>query len=224
MKKRIAASLGLALTSVCAAGPVEFQSLTQACEEALALSALPADLRDQASVYVWRGDEFERTVTSDGGFHCVVQRNHPDAIIPECITSTGKDSILEGIMARTKLVAGGMEGDAADEAAIKMIENGEIAAPSGPGVNYMMSAYNRIYTSRAQAVGQFPPHTMYFAPDAKPDVIGGSYTMALENKGSPFVVEASTHSYIVTFTEAASDSADVEKHCAGQIDVESRFN
>ena len=204
-------------------GHSEIRLMTQACEEALALSALPASMRAQASVYVWRGDGFEKTISSDGGFHCVVQRNHPEAIIPECVTSTGEHSILEGIMERTKMVAAGMPGDDADEKAIDMIRNGELAAPTGPGVNYMLSAYNRIYSGRSQEVRQFPPHSMFFAPDASSEIVGGSYAMALDNKGFPFVVEAASHSYIVTITEKSSESVDVEEYCEGQIDLASRF-
>lgn len=198
---------------------VEFQSLTQRCEESLALSALPASLRDRASVYVWRDGEFEKTITSDGGFHCVVQRNHEDSIIPECVTSTGEDSILRGIMAQTKLAAKGLSLDEVAEEFQSMIDKGEIKSPQQPGVNYMMSAYNLIYTAGSKSIAHIGPHTMFFAPNASNDVVGGSFAMAQEIKGYPVVAEAGSHSYIITFTDSSSESGDVEQYCAGQIDV-----
>ena len=105
MRKSTAFIAGLLLAAPCVADTVEFASLTEECEESLALSALPLELRDRASVWVWRNGDFVRSRASDGGFDCIVQRNHPDSIIPECITSTGRDSILEGIKLRTRLVA-----------------------------------------------------------------------------------------------------------------------
>ena len=97
-------------------------------------------------------------------------------------------------------------------------------APAGPGVNYMMSAYNRIYSSQSDSFIHFPPHTMFFAPDASAEVVGGSIAMAQEIKGFPFVVEAGSHSYIVTITDRSSEPDDVRAHCRGQIDLATDFD
>lgn len=223
MKILSVAVAGLAIAT-SAAAETEFAPLDQACEEALALSALPANMRERANVYVWQENTFVKTISSDGGFHCLVQRNHPDAIIPECVSSTGEDSILKGIMKRTKLVAGGTPDDQAQEAVSKMIADGEINGPSAPGVNYMMSAYNRIYIVAANAVNKIPPHAMFFAPNADPEVIGGSFQEAIATKGFPFVAEAGSHSYIITMTDKPSDSSDVKQACQGQIDTDSPFH
>ena len=204
----------LAASNVAAA---EFRALTESCEEALALSALPVELRPRASVYVWRGDQFEKTIDSDGGFHCIVQRNHPDSIIPECVTASGEDSILKGIFVQTKMAADGMSAAEIAEQAAVMVESGEIPGPEEPGVNYMMSAYNQIYNPAAESIVNVGPHTMFFAPNATNAAIGGSFPMSQETKGFPFVVEAGTHSYIVTFTDKAADTGDVQRQCAGQI-------
>ncbi|MEO0425249.1 MAG: hypothetical protein AAF184_23130, partial [Pseudomonadota bacterium] len=56
--------------------------LPRACEEALALSALPLRLREQASVYALTDQGFELTRRSDGPFTCIVERNHARSIIP----------------------------------------------------------------------------------------------------------------------------------------------
>ncbi len=210
----------LAALGILAAGAVnatEFRALTESCEEALALSALPAELRPRASVYIWRDGQFEKTIDSDGGFHCVVQRNHPDAIIPECITESGEDSILKGIFVQTEMAADGMSAEEIAEKAATMVESGEIPGPTEPGVNYMMSAYNQIYNPAAQSIVTVGPHTMFFAPNATNAAIGGSFPMSQETKGFPFVVEAGAHSYIVTFTDKPADTGDVQSQCAGQI-------
>jgi len=210
---------GSLLFAATAASAADFRPLTQQCEEALALSALPASMRERASVYVWKDGKFEQTIRSDGGFHCIVQRNHPDAVIPECVTSTGENSILKAIMVQTKLTASGMSQDEVEEKTQAMIESGEIAAPDGPGVNYMMSAYNLIYAPNRDEIGHFGPHTMFFAPHASNEVVGGSFQMAQETPGFPFVVEAGTHSYIVSFTQSAAEPDDVQQSCRGQLDL-----
>ena len=163
------------MLAVCGAEAADFQPLTQACEEALALSALPADLRDQADVYVWRDGDFAKTIENGGAFHCVVQRNHPDAIIPECVTASGKDSMLESIFVQTRMTASGMSPDEVAEKAEQMIDSGEIPGPTEAGVNYMMSDYNHIWTANSNAVSHIPAHTMFFAPNATNDALGGSF-------------------------------------------------
>ncbi len=207
------------LVAMAGAHASEFRPLSQQCEESLALSALPAALRERASVYVWKEDGFEKTISSGGGFHCLVQRNHPEAIIPECVSESGRDSILKGIMIKTQMAADGLTAAEIDARAEQMISRGEIASPSEPGVNYMMSAYNRIYSARAQSIVHVGPHSMFFAPDASNEALGGSLKMSQQTYGFPFVVEEGKHSYIVTFTSKAGETAAVEKHCRGQIDL-----
>lgn len=219
MKKIISVAIGTATFLSAAAGAVDFKPLSQSCEESLALSALPAALRERANVYVWKNGDFEKTISSDGGFHCVVQRNHADAIIPECVTSTGEDSILQGIFEQTRMTAMGMSPQEVADRSAKMVEKGEIGSPTEPGVNYMMSAYNKIYSAEQDTFLRIGPHTMFFAPGASSEVVGGSFAMAQENHGFPFVAEAGAHSYIMTFTDQSSESGDVEKNCSGQLDA-----
>jgi hypothetical protein len=221
--KNISTLATLLALNIAAADAVEFTALTQQCEEALALSALPASLRHRANVYVWRGNDYEQTISSDGGFHCLLQRNHPDSIIPECVTSTGKDSILQGIMVQTKLTAGGLAANDVTETFKSMVQEGEIASPTEPGVNYMMSAYNYIYVPRRDEIVHIGPHTMFFAPNASNEIVGGSFEMAQETPGFPVVAEAGTHSYIITFAARSGETSDVEQACEGQIELATGF-
>lgn len=207
----------LAATSGAVAG--EFQPLSQACEEALALSALPLDLRDKADVYVWQNGDFTKTIDAGGGFHCVVERNHPDAIIPECVTASGRDTVFEGILAKTRLAADGLSPAEADEKMKEHFESGKLAAPAGPGINYMMSAFNYIYIASADEIRTIPPHTMFFAPDVTPDVVGGSFKTATSNPGSPFVTAPGPHGYMITFTAESSEKSQVAGACRGEIDT-----
>jgi len=64
---------------------------------------------------------------------------------------------------------------------------------------------------------------MFFAPHASNDVVGGSFAMARETHGFPFVVEAGTPSYIITFTDRSAETDAVLQHCEDQIDLETPF-
>jgi len=219
MKSHLKAAAGLLALAALPATAADFKPLSQACEEALALSALPAALRDQASVYVWRNGAFEKTIESDGSFHCVVERNHPDSIIPECVTDTGKDTILAGIEFKTQQTALGLTSDEITDRMKQRFASGALAAPARPGINYMMSAYNYIYIERANEIRTIPPHTMFFAPDVPESVIGQSYDVARQNPGTPMVTASGPHGYMITFTAAASDPTQVVQACEGQVDT-----
>ena len=212
---RIALLAGLTGTAAA-----DFAPLSQACEEALALSALPADLRDKADVYVWRDGEFARTIDNGGGFHCLVERNHPDAIIPECVTASGKDTIFAGLVYKTKLAAQGLSAEEQDAKLNESFANGELQAPPGPGINYMMSAYNYIYIASRDEIRTIPPHTMFFAPEVTADVVGASFEAAVRNPGSPFITASSPHGYMITFTAESSEREQVRQACNGEIDTE----
>ncbi|MEM7282183.1 MAG: hypothetical protein AAF438_11200 [Pseudomonadota bacterium] len=217
-RKRLWIFLPAVFCSLVHAG--EFRALSQACEEALALSAMPEALRQNANVYVWQDADFKKTVSSDGGFHCLVERNHNKAIIPQCVSPSGKDSILQGLMFRTKQAAKGLPPNKMQEKLKAAFASGKLIAPKEPGINYMMSAYNYIYVQNSDSFRQVPPHNMFFAPNTTNEMIGGSWELATGNKGYPFVIESGPHGYMITFTEQAAEIHGVVEHCEGEIDYE----
>jgi hypothetical protein len=96
-------------------------------------------------------------------------------------------------MIQTKLVADGTSADDAEAKVAEMVKAGDIKGPAAP--------------------------TMFFAPQASNEVVGGSFALVRETPGFPFVVEAGTHSYIVTFTERSAETDQVLQNCSGQIDL-----
>lgn len=192
-----------------------FIPLSQACEEALALSALPLHLRSSANVYVLKDGKYSKTIRSAGGYNCLVERNHPKSLIPQCITPNGSKEILPTLMMRTELIYGGQSLEAVTALLKQKKQKGEIAQPKGHGINYMMSGYNRIFNNGN--IRNFPAHVMFYAPGVENEDIGGSMSYAMKNKGFPFITQPSVHRYMVTMVEHASDSAQVEASCSGQI-------
>lgn len=190
---------------------------SEACESALALSALPARLRNEANTYVWKDGDYRLTGTGDGRFHCFVARNHPASVIPQCFTASGVDNIMAGEVYRSKLVLNGADPDDAVSAFEAQVAEGAFVAPEEPGINYMMSAYNWIYQSSRDEFIRVPPHVMFFAPHVEPaDVGAATFQQAVAQKGIPMVVESGIHAYMVTFTEGSSESDGVIEHCAGE--------
>lgn len=197
------------------AASTAFIPLTQACEEALALSALPKHLRQSASVYVLKEGKYRKTINSKGGYNCLVERNHAKAIVPQCVTPNGSKEILPTLKLRTEMIYQGKSDSEVKNWLKHKAAKGEIPQPKGYGINYMMSKYNRIFNNNK--LQQFPAHVMFFAPGVENEDIGGSMQLAMKNKGFPFITQPGVHSYMVTMVEYPSDPTQVEAFCAGQL-------
>ncbi len=215
--KPITLMLSLLVVSSTTQANVAFKPLSQSCEEALALSALPVHLRERANVYVLQTGQFKQTIHSEGGFHCLVERNHPEAIIPQCVTPSGADTILPGLKFRTLKTQAGMSPKAVRQAFQQAAADGRLKTPSKPGINYMMSAFNHIYLDDSQAFRDVPAHVMFFAPNISNEDIGGSAKLAMQNTGFPFVGQPGIHGYMISMVEQAADSAEVLTACQGQL-------
>lgn len=210
------AAVGVLAVGPAIAGP-DSTIRSEACEAALALSALPARLRADAITYVWKDGEYRVSGAADGRFHCFVARNHSASVIPQCFTASGVDTIMAGEIFKSKLVMYGAEPDDAVAAFEEKVAKREFSAPGEPGINYMMSAYNWIYQSARDEFIPVPPHVMFFAPHVEPDAVGSAtFPEAVARKGVPMVVESGIHAYMVTFTDGSSESDDVVQNCAGE--------
>ena len=189
-----------------------------ACEEALALSAMPAKLRNNATVYALRGERYEVTRRGDGNFTCIVERNHAESIVPQCVDRVGVASVLPAMIHRSERIVRGDQPSAVADAFAQQLAAGKFKAPSGAGINYMLSAYNYIYVRDADRLFRVGPHLMFYAPNVRNEDIGGS-TQAerSENRGLPVVLDEGPHGYMVSFIEKPADGSDVEAACEGQL-------
>src|ERR1700737_2734796 len=76
-------------------------------EMAMALSAAPPRLRDQAAVYVLERSGFIKIRESHNGFSCIVNRDHPLNLKPTCYDAEGSETILpKGIQVGAWLMEG----------------------------------------------------------------------------------------------------------------------
>jgi hypothetical protein len=208
--------LGLLPALPCAAGDMTL--LTPACEEALALSALPERLRDSASVYILTEQGYALSRKGDGAFTCIVERNHVSALVPQCPDAAGASSIIPGIIMKSNWALEGLSPDERATQFRQRADAGALQPPAGPGVSYMLSNFNFAWSVRQEALVRVAPHIMYYAPDVSNDDIGGSMEDGLgANRGYPFIVEEGIHGYIISLVEHASDSSAVEANCRGQL-------
>jgi len=193
---------------------VNVNFLPAACEEALALSALPKRLRDNASAYVLTPSGYELTRKRNGPFTCIVARNHEDALIPQCPDAAGAESIVPGIMLKSKWSLDGVAAQERETRFRKAAADGGLEPPSRPGISYMMSNFNYVWNAQAGSLIRVPPHVMFYAPGLTNDDIGGSFEEGTQkNRGVPFIIEEGIHGYMISFVEHASDSKDVLAAC-----------
>lgn len=212
--------ISLLTAAVAIAAPAvagDLTRITRECEIAVARSALPERLRADASVYALVGDRYEKVVDGSGPFTCVVERNHPESVIPQCMDKAGVDSVLPAIIDRSEMLVAGSDFAAIEAANQEKLHAGHYRTASRPGVNYMMSDYNYIFVESANRVLKVPPHVMFYAPGLSNADVGGSFQGMIENVGTPFVFQEGPHGYMLTYAEHRADPNEVADACRGQL-------
>lgn len=220
----VAAVLGNTML-IAPASAVDRESLTEACEIAVALSAAPKRLRVGASVYALVADDYRLVVEGDGPLTCIVERHHEDSLVPQCMDRAGTDSVLPAILARSRMSLAGADFGEISAASAERLAAGEFKAPSRPGISYMMSDYNYIFVPSANRVLKVPSHVMFYAPGVSNADIGGSFESLSTNIGTPFVFSEGPHGYMIVYTQYPADANGVAEACDGQLgDVPPRFD
>lgn len=209
------AASALAAALPAAAGPE--RTLTRQCEIALALSALPASLREDASAYVLGEHGFEMARQAEGRYTCLVARNHADSLIPQCFDPPGTEAILPKFLDEAKLLRAGKSFKDIMATIDERLAAGHYRPVDRPGLVYMMSPFNYIFARQAGRVVHVHPHVMFHAPGIPADAVGNSLPEGMANHGLPFVIDEGVHGYMITMVDEAADGADVETHCAGQL-------
>lgn len=201
-----------------AASAVHGKPLTPECETELALSALPERLRADAAVYIHDRNTF-RQVRDGRTFSCIVERNHPLALIPQCLDRAGAEAILPALIWKSQRILAGEDPAAVRQAHAERLAAGEYDPPARPGVSYMTSAFNRVHIAARDTRISVGPHVMFYAPGVGNTDIGGSQQHGMANRGMPFVIDEGPHGYMISFVERASETAGVEAACGGDLEA-----
>ena len=170
-----------------------------------ALSAVPAHLRDQTTVYVLdpnRGYVLDRKGTN--GFSCLVERTEwarvdfrNDIYTALCYDAEGAANHLRLYMDTAALRAKGLSAEAVRDEIAKRFANHTYVAPKRAGLSYMLAPLMRTYPNadvKDKAVMTWTmPHHMIYAPNITDRDIGA----APPPNPHPFVFEAGPQGYMI---------------------------
>lgn len=152
-------------TSYPSMAPIEQYRMTRAAEIALAKSAAPDSIANDATVLVLGASGYERAATGKNGFVCVVERSwandfgnadfwNPKVRGPICFNAAAARSVLADYLNRTTWVLAGLP-TAAMEA------RSRVSTPAVGAMCYMLSQDGYLGDNVG---GPWHPHLMFFLP------------------------------------------------------------
>jgi hypothetical protein len=151
---------------------------------ALAESAGPP-VAAGAAIYVLGPKGYTMARAGTNGFTCLIARQRPDTLEPECFDAVGTASVVPVRMFIEEQRAAGA-GEARIEAMVEEgYKSGRFKAPAKPGLVYMLSDHNYVFDPERKQVIRFPGHLMFYAPYATQKDVGSG-------PGAPYIVAPGT--------------------------------
>ena len=158
-------------------------------EIALARSAAPESISQDAEVLVLGRHGYETALKGKNGFVCMVQRSwaagiddpdfwNPKLRAPICFNAPAARSYLPLLIKRTELILAGRSKDQMFAAIEAAIDKKELPTPESGAMCYMMSKQGYLNDRD----GHWHPHLMFFVPLTEPASWGAGLP------GSPVVV------------------------------------
>ena len=147
----------------------------------IARLAAPPGASSHADVYVLGDHGYELAKHGDNGFTCLIEREKPNTMEPECYDAEGSRTTLQ-----VRLFVEGERAKGTAEEQIEQLVNddyhtGKFGAPTRPGIVYMLSKYNYVLDPETGKIIHFPGHLMFYAPFATEKDIGSE-------AGAPYIV------------------------------------
>jgi len=134
-------------------------------EVALALSAAPAYVAEQAGVYALERNGYVKVRESKNGFNCLVEREVTESLEPECFDAEGSETTIPVVLREAELRAQGKSRAEVEANISAGYSSGKYRAPRRPGIVYMLSNENRVVMDPETAqVAHYGPHLMFYAP------------------------------------------------------------
>ena len=186
--------------------PLSEYMMPQDAEVALAKSAAPQNISDQATIRVLTTSGYKVVHQGDNGFVCMVMRGFtgaptfapaqlrmfinydPKTRAPICFDPNAVKTVLPYYDLRTKLGLEGKTPDQITEAVRAAYDHGKIPKRAGVSFAYMWSADQILGPS-----GHWHPHMMVFAPNYENSMLGnndpGSHLPAVgDDAGTPLAI------------------------------------
>jgi hypothetical protein len=166
-----------AVKTVDATTPVDVQI-------ALAESAGPP-VAAGAAIYVLGPKGYTRVRAGTNGFTCLVSRERPDTVEPECFDAVGTAAVVPVRMFVEAQRAAGTAEDRIRTLVDARYRDGRFKAPAKPGLVYMLSDHNYVFDPERKEIIHFPGHLMFYAPYATQKDVGSG-------PGAPYIVAPGT--------------------------------
>ncbi|WP_193369557.1 hypothetical protein [Pelagibius marinus] len=174
----IAAGLGLGgmILSTAAAGTAgtAIEKMPADLETRFALSAAPAHIRAEATVYLLDPAKgYEVAKEGSNGVACMVSRTaweqaeyRNDIYVPLCYDAAGVETYFKVLMDVAALRIEGLAPEALKAEIEARYGNGTYTAPEQPGLSYMVAPVLRTWMLPDMKVHTRPmPHLMFYAPN-----------------------------------------------------------
>ncbi len=202
----------------------KIEPLPRDLEIQLALSALPPQLRDNATVYVLNPDKgFEVARKGTNGFHAFVARTGDDTFRGSWPLTEYRDDILypisfdqAGAKAQMRVFFDAAEMQAKGTRPQDRYKTKRYKSPERAGISYMLSPVLRTYWNPEENDNVATvniPHVMYYAPNVSTEDVGG----AKPGSPYPFVIMPGPHGYFIQLlgvTERATITKEDEEMLA----------
>jgi hypothetical protein len=137
----------------------------------------------KATIYVLGRSGYVRAVAGTNGFTCLITRDRPDTMAPECYDATGTASDVPVQLFIEEQRAKGVAEPAIAAEVEARYQKGTFAAPTKPGICYMMSDHNYLIDPETKELIHFPGHLMFYAPNLTAADVG-------EGPGAPYLTHA----------------------------------
>ncbi len=156
----------------------------------LALKAGPVHLRNEATVYTFGKNGYEKARTGANGFNCLVNRdgtqNGDQSVYPTCWDPEGSRTILPVMLRVGELLAQGKSAGEIKRDIDHGFEQGRFHSPAKAGIAYMLAGDVKFDPKTGTlSATVFPPHYMFYAPGVTNTDIGMSKEAT--TPGLPFV-------------------------------------
>jgi len=177
----------------------QYRTLSQAAEIALARSAAPAAISNQAEVLTLGAQGYATAVKGHNGFVCLVLRGwtgdfddpdfwNPKVLSPICYNPVAARSVLPNDLRRTGWALAGVSRPEMINRTRAAIASHVIVPPPAGAMSYMMSRNGYL----SDLDGHWHPHLMFFVPRTPPATWGanvpGGVVMGASDNFEPVTV------------------------------------
>ncbi|MCT7374343.1 hypothetical protein [Chelativorans salis] len=176
-----------AASAIAQEQPTTLEQMPAELEKRFALSALPPQLREEATIYLLDPEKgYELAIEGTSGVTCIVQRTvwemadfRDDIYIPLCYDAAGTSTYLHVIMEAARIRAEGMGPQELKSTIARRWEDGTYQVPERAGMSYMVAPVQRtIGPPDLEVITLSLPHFMPYAPGVSNQDIGAHPDLA----------------------------------------------